>query len=297
MQPEPTLPLTVAQTATAVAMTATSITATQGALQGTQSVLTATALAATATASALGTATLAAGQTTPTPTPGTAQSTIPVVNIGCMGDEQLWFVPRKPNIGTHVDISVTSQRHHDARFMKLTGPLDPGPVTERVGPLGFVWTWTIVPAVEDFHQWTFYADGLRPCITSGFNAYAPLGATPTPTPTPIPTTTPGTVTATPTSTPLPIPVITDGAFNNLACGTTITIHGNNFGTPPSANGTSATLVVNTRTFQLQPVGVGSNTQLRVNLPTSGVTGTSGQIFVSSSQSDSNSVPATITPCP
>ena len=74
-------------------------------------VLTATALALTATA--------AVSQATSTPTPGTAQSTIPVVNIGCLGDEQMWFVPRKPNIGVHVDISVTSQRHHDARFMKL----------------------------------------------------------------------------------------------------------------------------------------------------------------------------------
>jgi hypothetical protein len=276
-------------------MTATSITATQGALQGTQGVLTATALAATATASALGTATTVAGPTTPTPTPGTAQSNIPVVNVGCMGDEQLWFVPRKPNVGTHVDVSVTSQRHHDARFMKLTGPLDPGQVTERVGPLGFVWTWTIVPSVEAFHQWTFYADGLRPCITSGFNSYAPLGATPTPTATPVPTNTPGTATATPTSTPLPIPVITDGAYTNLACGSTLTIHGNNFGSPPSSFGTFATLVASTGTFQLQTVGTGSNTQLRVILPSRGV-GTStaaqvGQIFVSTSQSDSNSVQA------
>jgi len=46
--------------------------------------------------------------------------------------------------------------------MRLTGAIDPGPVVERVGPLGFIWTWTIVPAVEDFYQWTFYADGLRP---------------------------------------------------------------------------------------------------------------------------------------
>jgi hypothetical protein len=226
MQPEPTLPLNVAQTATAVAMTATAITATQAALQGTQSVLTATALAATATA--------AASQSTATPTPGTAQSTIPVVNIGCMGDEQLWFVPRKPNIGVHVDVSVTSQRHHDARFMKLTGPLDPGPVTERVGPLGFVWTWTIVPAVEAFHQWTFYADGLRPCITSGFNAYAPLGATATPTATPIPTNTPG---ATATATAQPAPNATGFTPASGTCGDPITVFGNNFGTPQNGSQT------------------------------------------------------------
>src|SRR5207248_3704870 len=161
----------------------TSVTGTRQALQGPQSVLTATALAATATA--------AAGGATPTPTPGAAVSDIPVVNVGCLGDEQMWFLPRKPNIGVHVEISVTSRRHHDARSIRLTGPLDPGPVTERVGPLGFIWSWTVVPAVEAFHEWTFYADGLRPCITSGFNSYAPLGATPTPTNTPRPTDTPG----------------------------------------------------------------------------------------------------------
>jgi hypothetical protein len=268
MQPEPTLPLNVAQTATAVAMTATAITGTQAALQGTQSVLTATALAATATA--------AASQNTPTPTPSTAQSTIPVVNIGCMGDEQLWFVPRKPNIGIHVDISVTSQRHHDARFMKLTGPLDPGPVVERVGPLGFVWTWTVVPVVEDFHQWTFYADGLRPCITSGFNAYAPLGATLTPTPTPIPTSTPGTATATPTPTSVPLPVISNVVpATGLSCNALVTIQGNNFGSPPSSVGTFANLFISGRNFGLSQIGTGSNTQFRVTMPSNGVTNSTG----------------------
>ena len=90
----------------------------------------------------------------------------------------MWFIPRKPNIGVHVQISVTSQRHHDVRSMLLGGPVDPGPVVEHIGPLGFVWTWTVIPTVEAFYQWTFFADGLRPCITSGFNAFAPLGATP-----------------------------------------------------------------------------------------------------------------------
>jgi hypothetical protein len=304
MQPEPSLPPAVAQTASAVALTATSVSGTQVAFQatqtvlsGTQSMLTLTAIAATATA--------ALGQLTATATPVVAVSNIPVVNIGCLGDEQLWFVPRKPNVGVHVDISVTSQRHHDVRFMKLAGPLDPGPVIERVGPLGFVWTWTIVPLVEDFHQWTFYADGLRPCITSGFNSFAPLGATPTPTVTPLATSTPGTATPTPNPTLLPVPSIADQSFTNLACGTTLTIHGNNFGTPPSSFGTFATLVIGSRTFTLQTVGTGSNTQLRVLLPTSGVTSSTagsatpittgpivGQIFVSTSQSDSSSVQAT-----
>jgi hypothetical protein len=297
-QAEPTLPPNVAMTATSVANTATAITATQAAFQGTQAVIDATQAAINLTSAAL-TATAQATGFTPTPTPAVVSS-VPVVNLGCMGDEQLWFTPRKPNIGTHVDISVTSQRHHDAHNMRLTGPLDPGPVIERESTLGFVWTWTVVPQVEEFHQWTFFADGLRPCITSGFNAYAALGSTATPTITPIPTDTPGTATATPTQTPLPVPSISDPSFTGLACGATITIHGNNFGSPPSAHGTFATLVVGTNLFNLQTIGTGSNTQLRVLLPSSlgSTTATTGQLFVSTSEADSNSVPVTFSvPCP
>jgi hypothetical protein len=228
MQTEATLAPNVAQTATAVALTATAIS-TQAAQAGTQS-LTATAISATATAGASGTATAAVAGAGPTSTPGAAVSNIPVVNIGCQGDEQMWFVPRKPNIGVHVQISVTSQRHHDARAMTLAGPIDPGPVTERLSPLGFVWTWTIVSSVEAFHQWTFYADGLRPCISSGYNAYVPLGSTPTPTATPVPTGTPG-----PTSTPTPqaAPVATGFTPAAGTCGDPINLFGSNFGAPQS----------------------------------------------------------------
>src|SRR5207237_4454173 len=133
MQPEPTLPTNVAQTATAVALTSTAIVGTQAALNSQTTLLTATALAMTATASTT--------QLTPTPTPGGIVSSVPVVNIGCMGDEQMWFVPHKPNIGVHVQISVTSQRHHDAHSMALAGPVDAGPVVEHEGPLGFIQTW------------------------------------------------------------------------------------------------------------------------------------------------------------
>jgi len=95
-----------------------------------------------------------------------------------------------------------------------------------------------------------------------------------------------------------VPSIGDRSFDGLACGATITIHGNNFGTPPSSFGTFATLVAGRSTFTLQTVGTGSNTQLRVLLPSTGVTTTSGQIFVSTSQSDSNIVPATfVAACP
>jgi hypothetical protein len=290
----------VAQTATAVALTATAITATQTAFQGTATPTlvpgalfgpTQTAVALTQTAAAL-TATAAVGQFTPTPTPNTVVSNIPVVNLGCMGDEQLWFTPRRPNIGVHVDISVTSQRHHDARNMRLTGPLDPGPVTERVGPLGFVWTWTIVPVVEDFHQWTFYADGLRPCITSGFNAYVPLGATATPTQTPIATNTAGP-TGTPTSTVVPVPSITT-ATQNGTCGSVITIVGNNFGSPPSNVGTNVQLLggpSNAGTPKLLNLIGGSNTQMTATLPSTGMVSGGGYfLVVSNNGGASNTVP-------
>src|SRR6266542_5069531 len=140
-----TLPPGVAETATAVAATATSITGTQIALQGTQNALTSTAVSGTATAQ--GGAPTATIQLTP------AVSDIPVTNEGCIGDEQMWFIPRRPNIGVHVEIAVTSRRHHDVRFVRLVGPLDAGVPTERIGPLGFVWTGTVIPAVEAFHQW------------------------------------------------------------------------------------------------------------------------------------------------
>ncbi|GAC1320691.1 MAG: hypothetical protein NVSMB2_16800 [Chloroflexota bacterium] len=218
---EATLPPNVAMTATAVAQTATAVTGTQISLQGTQTLLTATALAGTATA--LANPPLAQQQPV-----ATAQSNIPVVNLGCMGDEQMWFIPPRPRSGVHVQITVTSQRHHDARALTLAGPIDPGPVTERVGPLGFMWTWTVQPTVQDFYEWTFYADGLRPCITSGFNSYTPLGSTPTPTNTPQATNTPG---PTATATPQPAPQAQGFTPPTGGCGDPITIFGSRFGAP------------------------------------------------------------------
>jgi hypothetical protein len=287
---EATLPPNVVQTATSVAMTATSVSGTQVAQTGQQSQLTTTALALTATAAAI-------SQAVPTPTPGGIVSSVPVVNLGCMGDEQLWFVPRKPNVGVHVQISVTSQRHHDARSMALAGPIDPGPVVEHEGPLGFIWTWSVVPPVEAFYQWTFYADGLRPCITSGFNAFAPLGATATPTNTPNPTSTPGTATATPTNTPVAAPTISSLAPTTLSCGSVVTIQGTNFGSPPSSFGTAAFLLTNGVSFQMTPIGTGSNTQLRVSVPTSGPKNGAGQVQVSNSGGDSGLVAVTVSGCP
>jgi hypothetical protein len=292
-QAEPTLPTNVAQTATSVALTSTAVSATQIALTGQQNLLTSTALALTATAST------ASELMTPTGTPAVGVvSNIPVVNVGCQGDEQMWFVPRKPNVGVHVSISVTSQRHHDARAMALGGPMDPGPVVEHLGPLGFEWTWTVVPAVEEFYQWTFYADGLRPCITSGFNAFAPLGATPTPTETPVPTNTPGTATPTPSETSVPAPTVT-GVSNAhaLTCGQVVTITGSNFGTPPSSFGTTVTLANGGNTFVLSLVGTGSNTSLLANMPPAGSSisaSLASSIVVSNSGGNSNQFPVQFT---
>jgi hypothetical protein len=279
MQPEPTLPTNVAQTATSVALTSTAVSATQAALSGQQNLLTSTALALTATASA------SQLLLTPTGTPANVVSNIPVVNVGCLGDEQMWFVPRRPNVGVRTQISVTSQRHHDAHSMALGGPMDPGPVVEHIGPLGFIWTWTVVPTVEDFYQWTFFADGLRPCITSGFNTAAPLGATQTPTITPQPTNTPGT------------PTIST-ATQSGTCGSVVTVVGNNFGTPPSTFGTNVQLLggpPGAGTPKLLTLVGGSNTQITATLPSNGLTaGTGYSLVVTNNGGTSNSAQFTVT---
>jgi hypothetical protein len=180
--------------------------------------------------------------------------------------------------------------------MALAGPLDPGPVTEHEGPLGFIWTWTVQPQVEGFYQWTFFADGLRPCITSGFNAYAPVGATATPTNTAVPTNTPGP-TSTPTPTVVAAPTISSVAPTSVACGASvITIIGSNFGTPPSSFGTAAFLLTSGVSFQLTQIGTGSNTQLRVTMPTSGPKNGPGQIQVSNAGGDSGLIPVTVSGC-
>ena len=208
----------------------------------------------------------------------------------------MWFVPRKPNVGVHVQISVTSQRHHDVHAMALGGPLDPGPVVEHAGPLGFIWTWTVVPTVEDFYQWTFFADGLRPCITSGFNAFAPLGATPTPTNTPQATNTPGTATPTPTQTAVPAPSISTSTQSGT-CGSVVTIVGNNFGTPPSSFGTNVQLLggpPNSGTPKLLNLIGGSNTQLTATMPSSGLTAGPGYfLVVANNGGSSNTAPFTV----
>jgi len=179
--------------------------------------------------------------------------------------------------------------------MALGGPLDPGPVTEHVGPLGFIWTWTVLPNVEGFYQWTFYADGLRPCITSCFNAFAPVGATSTPTNTPLPTSTTGP-TATPTNTVVPVPSLTT-ASSSGTCGSVVTVVGSNFGSPPSAVGTNVQLLggpANAGTPKLLNLIGGSNTQVTATLPSSGLVAGSYSLIISNNGGASNTAPFTVT---
>jgi hypothetical protein len=144
---------------------------------------------------------------TPTVTTSNAATTAatPSTPVGpdpCAGDEQMYFSPPKPFVGTDVLVSVTSATHHDMRTVRLTGPVKTGQVSERAGLNGWVWEWTISPTVDGWYDFTFFTDGARACATSGFNALPAFGTTPVPaTPTAIPFTTAtpiATMTATPT---------------------------------------------------------------------------------------------------
>jgi len=172
--------------------------------------------------------------------------------------------------------------------------MDSGPVTERIGPLGFVWTWTVVPQVEAFYEWTFFANGLQPCITSGFNAFAPLGATLTPTPSPIPTNTPGP-SATPTSTIVPQPVVNSIAPTTGPCGGIITIFGHGFGAPPSTFSTQVIFAGPEGSFPSSPNG-GSDTSMSVTIPSNMTANTRHTVQVVSNGGASNTVEFTTTNC-
>jgi hypothetical protein len=271
--PTETIPPGVAGTATSVAMTATAVGGTSVSLQATQVAATATALAGTQTAAPSAPATPVAAAVPGAPAaplvgPPTVAPVLlgtPTTFVGCLGDEQMWFTPRKPYIGTHVDISVTSQRHHDTHIMRLTGPIDSGAVVERSSIFGWTWTWTVVPTAEGFYNWTFYSDGLRPCITSGFPTLPQIGATATATVTPVASAT-ATSTGTATSTPTPgVPSITSVAPASGTCGDLVSINGTNFGSPPSSAGTQIQLQGPEGTKALAVLG-GSNTTLAATLP-------------------------------
>jgi hypothetical protein len=169
-----------------------------------------------------------------TPTP-TATSSAPQGPDPCAGDEQLLFAPMKPYAGTDVLVAATSSHHHDARSVRLAGPIKTGQPNERQGLLGYVWEWTINPPTEGWYEFNFYVDGARLCATSGFNARPSFGATPTTAPaTSLPTATPiPTVTATPTSTVISPPSLSSVSPESGSCNEVLFLQGQNFGYPQS----------------------------------------------------------------
>jgi hypothetical protein len=270
----------VSLTATAVVNngTATSVSATQTAISGTVGpgatpTLNSTQVSETATAIAL-------NPTTPTPTlagtlaalpTGTLAGGTPVSNAGCLGDEQMFFVPRKPYVNTKVQISVTSQRRHNAQYMALAGPLDTGAVTERPGYIGWVWTWTVTPTLEGFYDFHFFADGLHECIHSGFNTYTAVGATATPTMTNLPANTEG-----PTNTPTPsAPGVSSINPTTGNCSTTITILGSGFGTPASGSNVPSGAQVFFGGRTVTAIIGWSNTSILIGIPSGAPAGANG----------------------
>jgi hypothetical protein len=174
---------------------------------------------------------------------GVATPTTPIGPDPCAGDEQIMFAPGKPYVGTDVLIAVTSSRHHDVRTVRLAGPVKSGPVNERPGLNGWVWEWTISPTVDGWYNFTFYADGARPCATSGFNALPAFGATPLPSATPSPApfvtaTAIPTASPSPTGTPQPAPSLAQtnavDPSSGACAGHLMHLSGNNFGTTQAA---------------------------------------------------------------
>ena len=168
-------------------------------------------------------------QATSTPAPAAPRTPPPDVVFGCTGDEQMFFVPDRPYVGTDAVIVVTSSRRHDPQYLRLTGPLRSGTTTERAVPGGWAWEWTVSPTIEGWYPFTFYADGIHPCITSGFNVQSAVGATATPTPVGSIAPTPG-ITDTPTPTPAPRPQIASVMPTTQCNGRVVTVFGSGFGT-------------------------------------------------------------------
>lgn len=197
----------------------------------------------------------------PTPTPTSSlvaagasspKSAAPAAPIGpdpCAGDEQILFAPLKPYVGSDVLVAATSATHHDVRTVRLTGPVQTGPVNERPGLSGWVWEWTITPSIAGRYDFTFYADGARACATAGFNAAPAFGAPSAPTPpigaiassappaAPMPTPIP-TPTVAASATPLPPPSLSTTPAEpacGAAPGRLLTLHGANFGASQAAS--------------------------------------------------------------
>jgi hypothetical protein len=205
---------------------------------------------------------------TPEPSPHAIQGPDP-----CAGDEQLLFAPMKPYAGTEVLIAATSARRHDVRSVRLSGPIKTGAVNERQGLNGWVWEWTIVPPMDGWYEFSFFADGARRCATSGFNALPPFGASATvsvATPLPVATVAPfATPTASPTATPLATPTITSLVPDSGGCNQLVMLMGDGFGYPQS--------LVNGQVFVVGASGVKAaavlgwgNAQVTLSIPSSGL---------------------------
>jgi hypothetical protein len=220
---------------------------------------------------------------TGTPSAISSTSAVPTGPEGpdpCAGDEQIYFAPKKPYVGTDVLVAVTSATHHDVRTVRLTGPVKTGPVNERPGLNGWVWEWTITPATEGWYGFTFYTDGARACADSGFNALPAFGATPVPSATataaPFATATPiATLTVTPTSTAVPAPSLaTTGALDpstGACAGRLLRLSGENFGATQAAlNGN--VLFIGSSGQSVATILSWTNSSILMTVPTGSVAG-------------------------
>ena len=215
----------------------------------------------------------------------------------CAGDEQILFAPMKPYAGTEVLIAATSARRHDVRSVRLAGPIKPGTVNERPGLNGWVWEWTIVPPMEGWYEFSFFADGARRCATSGFNALPPFGATATvmvATPVPVATVTPfPTPSPSATATPMAAPALTSVVPDSGGCNQLVMLVGDGFGYPQS--------VVNGQVFVVGASGVKAaavlgwgNTQVTLSIPSSGMAAGSYSIVLQANGMASNPKTYTLT---
>jgi hypothetical protein len=215
----------------------------------------------------------------------------------CAGDEQLLFAPKKPYAGTEVLVAATSGRRHDARSVRLAGPIKTGQPTERQGLSGWVWEWVITPPQEGWYAFEFYVDGARLCASSGFNALSTFGASPTATlsapATPIPTPTAfPSATLTPTATPFPPPVLTSVTPESGGCNDVLFLNGANFGYPQAEVGGQVFFVGPGGTRPAPVLGWGA-TQVTVSAPTSSLAGGVYNVIVQAHGIASNRKPYTL----
>ncbi len=104
-----------------------------------------------------------APSTTPTPTPWPGS---------CTGDEEISYAPEFPRVGNELVIVVTSASPHP--HGRLLGTERTSLVGERDGRLGKVLEWTVAPAYQGRHRYTFYADATIPCGSISFEVRAAL---------------------------------------------------------------------------------------------------------------------------